>query len=268
MQFRAFCGKIRAAFQQAHPYQGTNSSQEHLLPAVPPTTQRHPVSSGPPSYESLQALNHDRAPANFARRLGRMFTSDPSCKTPKPVSAEHRLTLQKITLANAEVRLSHALQAATEREARRDSAWDYHKPGTPSDIDDNDNMDDDTEPGAGTEELYRDLLSIIGVDIGPQLCLPGAPRAKLLGEKLAHLRKLDSLQRQLADCDAQMERCQRARLCPRYSGMSAVGAMRRIGELTGWRGSLTSQIKDVKGDVAWVDRRMEEMIREYDAMGF
>ncbi|KAI0551723.1 hypothetical protein F4679DRAFT_582183 [Xylaria curta] len=272
MQFNHLIVRIGNAFQRAGAYQQLGS-QESLLAYVPTQPdQRRPVDSELPSYECLPSTPGYRtaAPrsstpaASITRRLARIFTRRP--KKQAPVSPEHKVTLGQIERAEDEIHLSHELQAAVERERRLESDWGVaQETCTSSEL--NHEFDDRMELAEQTEALYRRLIDIIGADISPQMCLPGTPRAELVGQKLAYLRKLESLQRELADCAAKIERCEWARVSPRYSGMSAVSAMRRLGELTLWRGGITSQIAAIKAKISGVDIRMEELTREYDAMG-
>lgn len=236
--------------------------------------QHRPVDSELPSYECLPsppgyrttAPQSSTPTASIARRLVGIFTRRPRDKKQAPVSPEHRATLGQIARAEDEINLSHELQAAAERERRLESTWDVaQETCTPSEL--NGEFNDRMELAENTEALYHRLAAIIGADIGPQMCLPGTPRAELVGQKLAYLRRLESLQRELADCAAKIERCEWARVCPRYSGMSAASAIKRLGELTLWRGGITSQITTIKAKISAVDFRMRELMREYDAMG-
>ncbi|KAH8158591.1 hypothetical protein CIB48_g9652, partial [Xylaria polymorpha] len=158
----------------------------------------------------------------------------------------HEATLNRIALAEAEINLSQELEAATGRSPHTPSygTFDQH-----------------------TEDLYNRLVTLIGADIGPQMCLPGTPRAELIGQKLAYLRDLEVLQRDVHNCAVGIKICQRASLCPRYTGMTSTTALKRTGELTRWHGAITSEITNVKEKIALVDQRMKEMIREYDALG-
>ncbi|KAI1734984.1 hypothetical protein F4680DRAFT_453379 [Xylaria scruposa] len=275
MQFYRLIVRIGGAFQRASAYQQLSSSQESLLADVPTQPdQRRPVDSELPSYECLPSPPGYRTTApqsstptsSIARRLVGIFTRRPRDKKQAPVSPEHRATLGQIARAEDEINLGHELQAAAERERRLESTWDIaQETCTPSEL--NGEFNDRMELAENTEALYHRLTAIIGADIGPQMCLPGTPRAELVGQKLAYLRRLESLQRELADCAAKIERCEWARVCPRYSGMSAASAIKRLGELTLWRGGITSQIATIKAKISAVDFRMRELMREYDAMG-
>ncbi|KAI0856004.1 hypothetical protein F4860DRAFT_494368 [Xylaria cubensis] len=273
MQFHRLLVHIGSAFHRVSAYQQFSSSQESLLADVPTQPDQHgPVDSELPSYECLPsppeyaALQSSTPTASIARRLARIFTRRPRDKKQVPVSAEHMATLGQIARAEDEIHLSRELQAAAERERRLESTWDIaQETCSPSEL--NGEFNDRMDLAEHTEALYHRLTAIIGVDIGPQMCLPGAPRAELVGQKLAYLRKLESLQRELADCAGKIERCEWARVCPRYSGMTAASAMKRLGELTLWRGGITSQIAAIKAKISGVDLHIEELMREYDALG-
>ncbi|KAI0190510.1 hypothetical protein EV127DRAFT_511789 [Xylaria flabelliformis] len=273
MQFHRLLVHIGSAFHRVSAYQQFSSSQESLLADVPTQPDQHgPVDSELPSYECLPsppeyaALQSSTPTASIARRLARIFTRRPRDKKQVPVSAEHMATLGQIARAEDEIHLSRELQAAAERERRLESTWDIaQETCTPSEL--NGEFNDRMDLAEHTEALYHRLTAIIRVDIGPQMCLPGAPRAELVGQKLAYLRKLESLQRELADCAGKIERCEWARVCPRYSGMTAASAIKRLGELTLWRGGITSQIAAIKAKISGVDLYIEELMREYDALG-
>ncbi|KAI1748977.1 hypothetical protein F4782DRAFT_533939 [Xylaria castorea] len=270
MQFLQLFTHVGSSSHRACAYRLLNSSQEGLLA----NTHTRPVDSELPSYESLLSPPGCRATApqssasiaSLGRRLAHIFTRRSRDKKQAPVSPEHLVTLGQIERAEDEIYLGHELQAAIERERRLESTWDVAQQiHTPSDL--NGEFDERMNLAEHTEALYNRLAAIIGADIGPQMCLPGAPRAELVGQQLADLRELESLQRKLADCTAKIGQCEWAIICPRYSGMSAASAMRRIGELMSWRGTITSQIAAVKEKISWVDLLMKEMLREYDAMG-
>ncbi|TRX96322.1 hypothetical protein FHL15_002594 [Xylaria flabelliformis] len=275
MHFHQLLVHIGSAFQRASAYQQFSSSQESLLADIPTQPdQLGPVDSELPSYECLPpppeyrttATQSSTSTANIARRLARIFTRRPRDKKQAPVSVEHSATLGQIARTEDEIHLSHELQAAAERERRLESTWDVaQETCTPSEL--NGEFNDRMDLAEHTETLYHRLTALIGADIGPQMCLPGTPRAELVGQKLAHLRKLESLQRELADCAAKIERCEWARVCPRYSGMTAASAIKRLGELTLWRGGITSQIAAIKAKISGVNLHIEELMREYDALG-
>ncbi|KAI0451242.1 hypothetical protein F5B21DRAFT_507400 [Xylaria acuta] len=269
MPFRSFFTKIGTASQRARAYRELGSSQEHLLPATAPMAaqQDFPEASELPNYKSLISPPEYQATAphlpgqtaSLTRRLAQIFMRRASDKKLAPVSPEHRATLERIAQAVAEINLGHELQAAIDRQRRLESTWDVaQESSSPSEL--NGEFDERMDVAHHVEALYNRLTTIIGADIGPQMCLPGAPRAELVGQKLGHLRKLESLQRDLADCTARTERCQWASACPRYSGMSPAGIIKLLGELTLWRGAITSRISEVKLKLAFVDYRMKEMI--------
>ncbi|KAI0436102.1 hypothetical protein F4803DRAFT_557337 [Xylaria telfairii] len=244
---RTLRNKMSTASQPALAYQQINGRQQDLLPDAPSnytTGPQHDRESDPPSYESVASRP---ARASLAHRLANMFKpSSKKPKTPKPVNPTHEATLNRIALAEAEINLSQELEAATRRLPHASSygTFDQH-----------------------AEELYSRLVTLIGADIGPQMCLPGTPRAELIGQKLVHLRVLEALQRDVHNCAVGIKICQRASLCPRYTGMTSTTALKRTGELTRLHGAITSEITDVKANLAHIDYLMAEMICEYNELG-
>ncbi|RYC55844.1 hypothetical protein CHU98_g10364 [Xylaria longipes] len=181
MHFRQVLAKIGNASQRAGAHRELSGGRESLLAAAAPMDGLRHDSSELPSYEVLPPPPEYRATnpqspaptASFVRRLANKFSRRPSTKKPEPVSPEHQATLDQIERAVAEINLSHELQAATARQRALESTWDIaQETCTPSDL--NDEFDERMDIAQHTEALYNRLVAIIGTDIGPQMCLPGA----------------------------------------------------------------------------------------------